>query len=542
MKQIIQTIKENYKLVLGVLAFGVLLGWILFHPTANNTLKNTEIAHKTHIHKKGAHEVWTCSMHPQIKMDKPGSCPICAMDLIPLKTMSSVDDADPNEIIMTEAAAKLASIQTLKVMKGAPQKLVYLQGKVHADERNVAELTARYGGRIEKLFVNFTGQRVRKGEKLATVYSPDLVSAQRELLEALNYKQTRPSLYDAIHAKLKLWDLTDAQINAIEKEGEPQVYFNILSPITGTVMKRHVALGDYVKEGNPLFQVTNLDKVWVMFDAYESDLPWVKRGDQITFTLQALPGKNFTAKVIQIDPFLDAQTRVAKVRVEVSNKNQDLKLEMFAKGIVESKTAEDSHELLIPKTSILWTGKRAVVYVKVPNRESPSFLYREIVLGPEAGAFYVVNSGLLVGEEIAVNGVFKIDAAAQLEGKQSMMNPEGGMVSKGQNHGNMEMSNSNTSTQKEHTDPSSIKQSSISVSGNCEMCKSNIEMAVKSLPGVSMAMWNMDSKILNISYYSNKVSMDNIHSAIANAGYDTDKNSANQEVYNALPECCQYTR
>ena len=439
MKNIIRNIKENYKLVLGFLIAGLFLGWLFFHPSKAERVNNIQIEnHEGHDHASEDPTTWTCSMHPQIKQDKPGQCPICAMDLIPLKTFQSAeDDVDPNEIVLSESAAKLADIQTLVVTKGSPQKTLYLQGKVHADERNIAELTARFGGRIEKLYVNFTGQNVRKGEKLATIYSPDLLSAQRELLEAVSFKENRPSFYTAAKAKLKLWDLTDEQITAIEENGEPQLYFEVLSPISGTVMMRHVALGDYVKEGSALFQVTDLKKIWVMFDAYESDLPWIKTGDHMELTIPSIPGKEFDGKVAFIDPFINAKTRIARVRIELANPGLKLKPEMFANGVLHSNIAESSDHLLIPKSSILWTGKRAVVYVKVPNRESPSFLYREIVLGPEAGNFYLVAEGLNEGEEIAVNGVFKIDAASQLEGKPSMMNPGGGKVSLGHDHGSM---------------------------------------------------------------------------------------------------------
>jgi Cu(I)/Ag(I) efflux system membrane fusion protein len=360
------------------------------------------------------------------------------MDLIPLATaQTSGEDVDPDEIVMTESAAKLADIQTMMVSEGTPHKTVHLQGKVQADERNIAELTARFGGRIEKLFVNFTGQNVRKGEKLATIYSPDLITAQRELLEAVSFKENRPSFYTAARAKLKLWDLTDDQIAAIEEDGEPQHYFEVLSPISGTVMMRHVALGDYIREGSPLFQVTDLKRVWVMFDAYETDLPWIRTGDRVELTIQAIPGKEFEGTVAHIDPFINPKSRIAKVRIELPNPGLKLKPEMFANGLLHSKIAESSNHLLIPKSSILWTGKRAVVYVKVPERETPSFIYREITLGPEAGNFYVVADGLMEGEVIAVNGVFKIDAAAQLEGKPSMMNPGGGKVSLGHDHGSM---------------------------------------------------------------------------------------------------------
>ena len=541
MKNIIQNIKENYKLVIGVLIAGMFLGWLFFHSSGEATIANQEIeGHEGHNHESAKPSTWTCSMHPQIKQNKPGKCPICAMDLIPLSTMQAEgDDVDPNEIVMTESAAKLAMIQTIVVSKGIPEKSVYLQGKVQADERNITELTARFGGRIEKLFVNFTGQNVRKGEKLATIYSPNLVTAQRELLEAISFKDSRPSLYAAAKGKLKLWDLSDKQISDIEEKGEPQIYFDVLSPTAGTVTMRHVAIGDYIKEGTVLFKVVDLTKVWVMFDAYESDLPWIKLGDKIDFTIQALPGKNFTAKVSYIDPFINGQTRVTKVRVEVPNTGMTLKPEMFTSGLLKSEIAENSNEILVPKSAILWTGKRAIVYVKVPNRESPSFLYREVILGPEAGSFYVISQGLNEGEEIAVNGVFKIDAAAQLIGLPSMMNPEGGMASTGHNHGAMDSKQDHS----EHKSTSgNLKHEMFKVGGACEMCKSRIEETALALTGVEQAVWSTEDHILHLSFDKKKVKLKEIHKAIAQAGHDTELEKAPDEVYNNLPGCCLYER
>lgn len=537
MKKIILNIKENYKLVIGVFIVGLLFGWIFFHSSGRGSNTTQELnGHEGHNHEAEAPTVWTCSMHPQFKMDKFGLCPICAMDLIPLTSMSSGgDDVDPNEIVMTESAAKLASIQTMIVSKGVPNKSVYLQGKVQADERNIAELTARFGGRIEKLFVNFTGQNVRKGEKLATIYSPGLVTAQRELLEAISFKETRPSLYTAAKGKLKLWDLTDEQIIAIEEKGEPQVYFDVLSPISGTVIMRHVAIGDYIKEGNALFKVVDLTKVWVMFDAYESDLPWIKMDDKVDFTIQALPGKTFSAKVTYIDPFINGQTRVAKVRVEVSNPKLTLKPEMFTTGLLESKISGASDKIIVPKSSILWTGKRAVVYVKVQNRESPSFLYREVVLGPEAGAFYVISEGLEEGEEIAVNGVFKIDAASQLQGLPSMMNPGEGSNPTAHNHGEMDEHSA-------HEMEANLEHSNFKVNGNCGMCKERIEKAALDIEGVYKAEWNDESKMLNVTFKKDKVKLSDIHKAIAKVGHDTEKERASDEVYETLHSCCKYDR
>ena len=531
MKNFIQRIKENYRLVIVVLIIGLLLGWII-SPSGEAPSASETTVHEDHDHESEA-EIWTCSMHPQIRMDHPGKCPICSMDLIPLSSMQSDEEtANPNDIVLTESAAKLAEIQTMVIRKGTADKQIYLQGKVQADERNIAEMTARFGGRIEKLFVNFTGQHVRKGEKLATIYSPELVTAQRELLEATKLKDARPSLYKASREKLKLWDLTDEQISSIENAGEPQTYFDILATISGTVMMRHVAVGDYVKTGQQLFQLVNLSQVWVLFDAYESDLPWLRVGDSVKFTVQALPGKSFTGKVSYIDPFLSGNSRVAKVRVVVSNPQQTLKPEMFVNGIVESEKAEKSNELLIPKSAVLWTGKRSVVYVKVPNTENPTFSFREIELGPETGNYYVVASGLNEGEEVAVNGVFKIDAAAQLQGLPSMMNPPSTEQTgnNGQMNMPMKMSQSDSGTQ----------HAMFAVKGNCDMCKDRIETAAKAVDGVQSANWEADKQMLHLNFDPLKTSAEAVQKAIAAVGHDTEKYQAPDSVYNELPECCLY--
>ncbi len=414
---------REIKIIIVTMIVSLSLGWLFFHTTSEKAPHN----HEMEMEEEGTkHTVYTCSMHPQIKEDKPGSCPICGMDLIPMKTMGADNNqVDPNEIQMSESALALASVQTTRVTQGVPQKVVHLLGKVQADERNISKITARYGGRIDDLFINFTGQKVRKGESLAMIYSPELIIAQKELLEAIKYKTSNPSFYQATRAKLNLWDLTEKQIDGIETRKQVKTLFEIKSPISGTVTKKEISTGDYVKEGTQLFEVVNLSKVWVLFDAYESDLPWIKRGDNIAFTLQSFPGKQYSGKIAFIDPLIDGQTRVARVRLELNNANGKIKPGMFAKGTLKSNTTSNANEILIPKSAILWTGKRSVVYVKVPDVETVSFLRREIVLGPEAGNFYVVSEGLSVGEEIATNGVFKIDAAAQLEGKASMMNPTG---------------------------------------------------------------------------------------------------------------------
>ncbi|MDD4746442.1 MAG: efflux RND transporter periplasmic adaptor subunit [Salinivirgaceae bacterium] len=530
--------KRDIKLILIAVAAGLVLGWVFFYSSSNNATRN----HNHELETETSETIYTCSMHPQIKQNKPGLCPICAMDLIPMENIKSEDEhVNLNEIQMSASAMALAAVQTTIVKKGIPEKEIQLLGKVKADERNISTLTARFGGRIEKLNINYTGQKVHKGEKLGSIYSPELITAQRELLESLKYKITNPSFYKASRGKLKLWDLTEQQIDEIETHGEIKTFFDIQSPISGTVTKKQVSIGDYVKEGSPLFEVINLSNIWVMFEAYESDLPWIKKGDLIEFTLQSIPGKQFKEKIAFIDPFIDAQKRVAQIRVELNNLNGHHKPEMFAVGILKSTIKHSVKEILIPKTSILWTGKRAVVYVKVPDREMSSFIYREIVLGPEAGNFYVVSEGLLEGEEIATNGVFKIDAAAQLSGKLSMMNRNDneiliehnhGVALNGKNHGHAEHNPTNVN----------LKQETFFVSGNCEMCKSTIELTVKSLPGIGVANWDLKTKELNVSFDDQKSSLSDIHKAIAKSGYDTKLEKATIEAYDKLPACCKYPR
>jgi len=427
-------------LIIALIA-GIILG-IIFSGSSDSRKSEPVLAdnHEGHEHESENLQTWTCSMHPQIRQDSPGDCPVCGMDLVPLTSVQSGTEEDgADDIVLSEAAAGLADIRTTRVVRKRPEKNIFLQGKVQADESNITELTARFGGRIEQLHVSFTGENVIKGEKLVTIYSPEMLSAQRELVEAAGLKVNRPAVYESARLKLRLWDISDRQIDEIEERGEVRPYFDVLSPASGTVMKRHVAAGDYVRTGEPLFMIADLSELWLVFDAYEEDLQWISKGDNIEFTIQALPGKKYNGKVTFVDPFINPVTRTAGVRVEINNMGMKLKPEMFAGGTLYSSATEGSDELLIPKSSVLWTGKRSVVYVKVPDRETPVFRYREILLGPDAGEYYIVEEGLQEGETVATNGVFKIDASAQLEGKTSMMNPEGEKISTGHDHGEMEM-------------------------------------------------------------------------------------------------------
>ena len=202
-------------------------------------------------------------------------------------------------------------------------------------------------------------------------------------------------------------------------------YVQLKANTSGTVVRKEVAQGDYVRQGEPLLQIANLSQVWAVFQAYETDLPFVHKGQTVHFTAEALPGQSFTGRVVLVDPVLNGQTRTAGVRVEVANGRGLFKPEMLLVGHVEASMQKYADEgVVIPKSAVLWTGKRSVVYVKDDVEEQPTFLLRQITLGPSLPDGYVVLDGLAEGEEIVVNGAFAIDAAAQLDGKRSMMNSE----------------------------------------------------------------------------------------------------------------------
>jgi Cu(I)/Ag(I) efflux system membrane fusion protein len=414
------------------LLVGLLLGWLLFGnmPSGQNQ--------DEHVHTEAnsaASSVWTCSMHPQIRQGEPGDCPICGMDLIPLETESQ--EMDPMAISMSPTAMQLAKVQTMVVGSEQAEKSLRLNGKVQTDERSVFTQSSHLPGRIEKLLVNFTGDYVSAGQIIAYVYSPDLVTAQEELFEAKKIKEVQPQLFEAAKKKLINWKLTTSQIDKILSTGKAIQQFPILANSSGYVTKKMVNSGDYVKQGEPIYEIADLSRLWVLFDVYESDMQWVKNGAAVSYTMQSLPGQNFRGTISYIDPIIDPVTRVAKARVEVLNGSSKLKPEMFVSGTLESKLSKNTESIVVPKTAVMWTGKRSVVYTMNTTAQGVAFMMREVILGPELGENYIIESGLEAGEEIAVNGTFSIDAAAQLAGKPSMMNPQGGAVMTSHQHGDM---------------------------------------------------------------------------------------------------------
>lgn len=438
-------------------------------PHASST---AESSHKTPADRKKA-ELWTCSMHPQIKLPNPGKCPICYMDLIPLETQEDThDEGDAPRYVMSEAAKKLAEVETAEVKRERATVDVRMVGLVYADETRAAALTSRVDGRLDEIYINFTGVRVNKGDPMVKIWSPTLIKSQVELFETIRGSEPDPDVIKGAEEKLIQYGLTTDQIEEIKRNKKPDLYVTLRAPINGVVTKKMALLGQFVKEGQDMYNIDDLSNVWVKMDAYETDLPWIRYGQTVRFSTTAVPGRTFAGKVQFIDPMVDTKTRSVKIRVEAPNADYTLKPGMFvsaeleaeldAKGRViksewvgryicpvhpseqgsaepgtcpESKMAlqppsyfgyaDDPNPqlpLVIPASAALVTGKRAVVYVEVPA-EQPTYEGREVVLGPRAGDKFVVYEGLREGERVVTKGNFKIDSAMQILAKPSMMTP-----------------------------------------------------------------------------------------------------------------------
>ena len=405
---------KKYIIYIGILAVGLLLGWFLFGGSTN-----TENEHN-HDAVAESNQMWTCSMDPQIMQPEPGDCPICGMDLIP--AVAGADGLAADQFKLTENAMALANVQTVVVGSGeAEDNAIKLSGKIVENEEANSVQVSYFSGRIERLNVSFTGEEVRRGQLLATIYSPELYAAQQELLTASSLKESQPALYKAVRNKLKLWKLSENQISQIESSGKVQENVPIYATVSGTVTEKLIEQGDYVKQGQPLLKIANLSSVWANFDVYENQIELLKKGQEVSVTTNAYPNKEFTGKVDFIDPTLNTKTRTVTLRVVLSNKDNLFKPGMFVSGKIKGVASNTKEVLTIPSSAVLWTGERSLVYLK-PDPNETVFEMREITIGSKMGENYQVVDGLENGDEIVTNGTFTVDAAAQLQGKKSMMN------------------------------------------------------------------------------------------------------------------------
>ena len=414
--------KNVIYLIIAVL-IGLFAGWLLFGTTSNSSSENKTSKEEKHSLEEHSSEIWTCSMHPQVRQQEPGDCPICGMDLIPAE--SSATGLAPNEFKMTENAMALANIQTTVIGEmSSSNSSIELSGKIKANDDKAATQPAHFNGRVDQLYVTSVGETVRKGQAVAKIYSPELVAAQQELITAYRIKDAQPQLYTAVKNKFMNWMIPQSQLAEVLKTGIPKPSFTIYAQVSGVVTELMVNKGSHVMDGQPIFKVANLSTVWAEFDAYETTIHDIKEGQDISVVVKAIPNKTFNAKVSFIDPILNTSTRTIRVRATLNNKEDLLKPGMFVTGTIKLDT-DNNTQITVPKSAVLWTGEQSLVYIKT-TATSPTFIMRNVTLGRTVNDNYEIQSGLKIGDEVVTNGTFTVDAAAQLQGKQSMMNPTTG--------------------------------------------------------------------------------------------------------------------
>ena len=385
-----------------------------------------------HQHETAIKQVYYCPMHPNYTSDRPGQCPICGMTLVLKKEGKGegVKAMEKGEVFISPEKQQLIGVKTAKVGFATLEKVIQAKGIVEYDESRLFDVNTKFEGWIEKLFVNYTGKLVNKGNALFTIYSPELVSAEEEYLLSLKnrdigqnsqfeeLKASARAMVEAAKRKLKLWDITDEQIKQLEEKGEITKTLTVYSSYSGFVMEKMVTEGMKIMPGMSLYRIADLSSVWIMADIYEQDIPLVKLGQTAEISLLAMPGKMIKGRVSYIYPSLESELRTVKVRIEADNENFSLKPNMYVDVGIR---VEIGRRLTVVESAVIDTGERQLV---VLARGNGHFKPIEVRLGSKVEGFYEVLSGVNEGDKVVVNANFLIDSESRMKESLSGMTHE----------------------------------------------------------------------------------------------------------------------
>lgn len=387
-----------------------------------------------------AGEYYTCPMHPDIVSKEPGECPICGMTLVKKEIKRE------NVVKLSSSVIQKMAVRTEDIEIRTLKRSIRTVGRIDYDETKVFYINTKIEGWAEKLYVDFPGQVVEKGQPLIDIYSPELVNTQEEYLLAWESKEKLKmskfpeisrgvnELLNSSRRRLKLWDITDEQIETLKKTKETKKTMTIHSPVKGIVLEKNVLEGGYVKSQIHIYKIADISHIWVYADIYEYELPWMKIGQTAKMTLSYYPGKAFTGRITYIYPYLEKNTRTVKVRLEFSNPNWILKPDMYANIDIESEITKDG--IAVPTEAIIRSGERNIVVVDLGEGR---FEPRNIDLGAEADGYYQVLNGLQEGERIVTSSQFLIDSESKLKDAINKMLAKRRQATKTSGEGNGEM-------------------------------------------------------------------------------------------------------
>jgi membrane fusion protein, copper/silver efflux system len=377
-------------------------------------LQPAEGEHESHALVPGGESIahYTCPMHPSVKQAGPGACPICGMDLTPVTRQ----EVETGVILVDAARRQLIGVKTAPVETRKIEKTIRTVGKIATDESRIVDVTLKFQGFIGKLYADTRGSRVKRGQTLFTVYSPDVYQAQQDLLIARRVGGDgglavlgSNNLVDSARRRLELWDVPKGTINRVLEKGEPIRYVPISSPASGYLTEKHIYEGSGVEPGMLLMRIANLDKVWIEAELYESELPLVAKGQPATVSLPYVPDREFTGKVTYVYPYLSGETRTGKVRIELDNKKVELLPDMYTN--VEL-TIDRGERLVVPESAVIYAGKRRLVFLDLgAGKLRP----QEVQVGGKSGDWYEVLSGLRAGQKVVTSGNFLIAAESRLK-------------------------------------------------------------------------------------------------------------------------------
>jgi Cu(I)/Ag(I) efflux system membrane fusion protein len=401
---------------------GIIILIVLIAGVVIGSFFTDDESHQDHQAQENA-QVWTCSMHQQIRQQEPGNCPICDMELIPV---GQVEDQviDPDAIKMTATARELANVQTMEVGNDDSNASIRLDGEMVINEEATTVLTAEFDLRIEQLFVNSAGELVDAGQPIARIYSPTIEKLQREIVIAQEMQDDEPGLLKSLKNKLRNWKFSEDQIDNLLSSGGQNGVILLKANKKGYITSLNMTEGKQMEQEEVLYEIADLNTVWAVFDVYEDQVEELKTGDPISIRSTSGSSKKVDARIDFISPRL-TDNGIGKIRATITNSSMEWKPGQQLNGDLKTErksSAED--QIVVPHSAVLWTGKRSVVFVQHSSASAVSYQVRQVEIAKDLGDQYLIADGLQMGETIVTQGAFSVDAALQLAGKPSMMNQQ----------------------------------------------------------------------------------------------------------------------